>query len=88
MITLRIILARYSDQYKDVYNIKVIYLENNTGITGGINEGLKYVSGEFVSFFASDDIMVSNRIELQVNALKEPEAIACFGNMLRINSDG
>ncbi|EFN6120440.1 glycosyltransferase, partial [Escherichia coli] len=77
------------NQYKDVYNIKVIYLENNTGITGGINEGLKYVSGEFVSFFASDDIMVSNRIELQVNALrKEPEAIACFGNMLRINSDG
>ena len=74
------------NQYKDVYNIKVIYLENNTGITGGINEGLKYVSGEFVSFFASDDIMVSNRIELQVNALrKEPEAIACFGNMLRIN---
>ncbi|WP_149010655.1 glycosyltransferase family 2 protein, partial [Escherichia coli] len=34
------------NQYKDVYNIKVIYLENNTGITGGINEGLKYVSGE------------------------------------------
>ncbi|MCV5216454.1 glycosyltransferase, partial [Escherichia coli] len=22
------------NQYKDVYNIKVIYLENNTGITG------------------------------------------------------
>ena len=28
------------NQYKDVYNIKVIYLENNTGITCGINEGL------------------------------------------------
>ncbi|MFP9429322.1 glycosyltransferase family 2 protein [Enterobacter sp. LM3] len=76
-------------KYKDVDNVKVIYLENNTGITGGINEGLKYASGEFVSFFASDDIMVSNRIELQVNALRnEPEAIACFGNMIRINSDG
>lgn len=76
-------------QYKDVDNIKVIFLESNTGITGGINEGLKYASGEFVSFFASDDIMISNRIELQVNSLKkEPEAIACFGNMLRINSDG
>lgn len=76
-------------KYEDIDKIKVIYLENNTGITGGINEGLKYVNGEFVSFFASDDIMISNRIELQVNALKkEPEAIACFGNMLRINSDG
>ncbi|HHA1915564.1 TPA: glycosyltransferase family 2 protein [Enterobacter asburiae] len=76
-------------EYKNVGNVKTIYLESNTGITGGINEGLKHASGEFVSFFASDDIMVSNRIELQVNALrKEPEAIACFGNMIRINSDG
>ena len=58
-------------QYKDVDNIKVIFLESNTGITGGINEGLKYASGEFVSFFASDDIMISNRIELQVNSLKK-----------------
>lgn len=76
-------------KYKNTNNVKVIYLEENRGVTGGINEGLKHASGEFVSFFASDDIMISNRIELQVNALKhEPEAIACFGNMLRINSDG
>ncbi|WP_213133976.1 glycosyltransferase family 2 protein [Citrobacter sp. FP75] len=80
-----LILRKYNS--KD--NIKIIHLEENIGITGGINEGLKHSSGEFVSFFASDDIMMSNRIELQVNALKhEPEAVACFGNMMRINGDG
>ncbi|EAX3699767.1 glycosyltransferase, partial [Salmonella enterica] len=75
--------------YQKIDNVKLIFLKNNAGITGGINEGLKNISGEFVSFFASDDIMISNRIELQVNALKNaPEAAACFGNMIRINDDG
>lgn len=77
------------NKYKDVDNVNVILLNKNTGITGGINEGLKHSHGEFVTFFASDDIMISNRIELQVDALRrEPDAIACFGNMIRINEDG
>lgn len=80
--------AKILNQYSLQKNIKLIFLKENGGITGGINEGLKYVTGEFVTFFASDDVMVSNRIERQVSFLKlRTDAAGCFGNMLRINDD-
>ncbi|WP_336817986.1 glycosyltransferase family 2 protein [Cedecea sp. MMO-103] len=78
------ILEKYS------YNnsISIIKLPVNKGVSGGINEGLTRVSGEYVIFFASDDVMVSDRLHKQVNFMRNtPDADACFGNMLRINSD-
>lgn len=77
------------DAYLKHEKIRVISFSSNRGIVGGINEGLKYVKGEFVTFFASDDIMMSDRFDRQVNFMDQtPDAAGCFGNMLRINEDG
>ncbi|NIG76478.1 glycosyltransferase [Klebsiella sp. Ap-873] len=76
------------DKYSDNEVISVVKLPANKGVSGGINEGLAHLSGEYVIFFASDDVMLSDRLHKQVSFMRgTPDADGCFGNMLRINSD-
>ncbi|WP_282807253.1 glycosyltransferase family 2 protein [Hafnia alvei] len=77
------------NKYVGLDGLRIIFLNKNTGMTGGMNEGMKYASGKYITFFASDDLMVSDRISRQVSFLsKHPDAAGCFGNMIRINNDG
>lgn len=49
---------------------KYIYQENK-GLGGAINTGLKYVTGEFITLLDIDDYIMPNSIELKVKFLKE-----------------
>ncbi|WP_171497907.1 glycosyltransferase family 2 protein [Acinetobacter guillouiae] len=48
----------------------------NEGLTSTLNEALVWCRGEYYCPFASDDIMISNRILLQLNYLKENDQCA------------
>ncbi len=50
--------------YKKSYPKNVIYIEKkNGGLASVKNKGLDFVSGEYISFFDSDDILSSNALE-------------------------
>lgn len=49
---------------------------SNKGLTATLNEALEWCQGEYYCPFASDDIMVSNRILLQLEYLKKNDQCA------------
>ena len=54
----------------------------NKGLCNTLNEALKWANGEYFCTLASDDMIQPEKIELQIQALREyPEAIACFGGV-------
>lgn len=61
------ILQSYSDP-----RIRIIQRPNG-GQCAATNTGLDYIRGEYIQFFDADDLMDSNKILMQVNALKVAE---------------
>ena len=64
------ILESYSE--KDD-RIKIVNKENG-GLSSGRNEGLKYVTGDYVSFVDSDDWIESDTYELALSAMEKNNA--------------
>ena len=57
---------------------KMLFIrQENGGAPFARNNGLKHANGEYVVFFDSDDIMLPDRITLQINALEHSKADAC-----------
>lgn len=66
-IQLSEILKEY--QQKD-NRIKIIYNEKNIGLTGSLNKGLQYCSGDYIARMDADDISLKDRIEKQMKYLE------------------
>ncbi|CAM3763695.1 glycosyltransferase [Parendozoicomonas haliclonae] len=63
--------------------------QKNQGLCNTLNKGLSLIKGDYVCCFASDDVMMLDRIEKQVQVMENnPEAGACSGNMIAINEQG
>jgi GT2 family glycosyltransferase len=62
--------------------IEYLRLEENRGISGALNVGLHYAKGEWVFRMDSDDISLPERIEVQMNYLKENPHIDILGGGL------
>lgn len=61
----------------------------NKGLASTLNEGLAWCKGEFLSPLASDDIMLLNKISIQVEyLLKEPLCASVFGGASILKEDG
>lgn len=60
----------------------------NRGLCSTLNEGLALCHGEFVSIIASDDLMIPEKIQIQVNyAFNYPEATSFYGGVQLIDSN-
>lgn len=70
----------YISQIIESYNdkrIKYVY-QDNTGIVGALNKGIKISSGKYIARMDSDDISLPNRFERQVKFLdNNPEYGLC-----------
>lgn len=66
------ILSNYEHEFTIIHT-------KNKGVSAARNEGLKYSTGEFIQFLDSDDILLPNKIEEQVNILKENNADVAYG---------
>lgn len=76
----------------DVYasqdtRIKVIHKENG-GLGFARNSGLEIVSGEYVTFIDSDDLIEQTHIENLYSAIKEAEADVVIGSHTSVTPDG
>lgn len=66
---------RICDEYAEKYdNIKCVHHEKNQGLSGARNTGLKYVSGDYVTFMDSDDYVDSDLLEKVKASLDENSA--------------
>lgn len=81
------VIKIYADQYSEV--IKFIPLSQNVGVSAACNKLFDLAVGEFIAFLGSDDRMLPQRIEKQVNYLVDnPECIGVFSDISAINEFG
>jgi teichuronic acid biosynthesis glycosyltransferase TuaG len=67
--------------------IKYIRKVANSGTASALNEGLKGATGDYIAWLSSDDIFVSNKIEVQLDQMKKNNAKFSFTNYLFINDE-
>lgn len=71
------------------YNFRFIEHSKNLGISSTLNEVISISNGEYITSFASDDIMLLDRIENQIKILKEnPDIDILAGNSILIDEKG
>ena len=70
---------------------KVVYIENdgNKGIGYSSNKGIELCSNDIIFRMDSDDIMVPNRLKIQLGyMLNNPQVVICGGQINCFNSNG
>jgi len=78
------ILKKLSEQYGFYYEH-----QNNIGLPATLNKAIKIASGDFISFVASDDVFLPDKIQLLMDAFKELNeeyAVVC-GDAYFIDND-
>lgn len=80
-----------SDKYVDLlspYFSKIIYIEQiNKGTAAAINRGIKQSKGEYLVWLSSDDLIYPQKIENQLQFMKEKNALISFTNFNYINKE-
>ena len=63
--------------------------QENRGLTRTLNEAIERAQGAFIAPFGSDDIMLEDRLSLQMSHIvTRPEVGICGGNIESMNADG
>ena len=71
------IIRRYASQYPD--RIIPVLHPVNTGIAENVNRGIRAASGDYINLFGGDDIMLPDKIAVQVAYLEQhPELSGCY----------
>lgn len=68
--------------------VKLIKLKENSGVTVARNRGIKEAQGRYIAFLDSDDLWESNKLEKQINHMKEVNAAISYTGYRKINEDG
>lgn len=68
--------------------VRPFHLNRNMGTYPAKNIGMSISHGQVITFMDSDDTVTSDRIERQVELLKEPRTVATTCNYVRVALDG
>jgi glycosyltransferase involved in cell wall biosynthesis len=70
------------------YLSKITYIEQtNKGVAPALNQGIKQAKGEYLVWLSSDDVFDSKKIELQLEFMKNKNALISFTNFNLIDKD-
>jgi glycosyltransferase involved in cell wall biosynthesis len=70
---------------KKIPNLKYLRFENNRGYAATINEGFKLADGQFIALLDADDGWFSNKLERQVDFMKENNLLASTTYVVQYN---
>lgn len=62
------------------FPMHIIVNERQLGIAGNCNAAISHANGEFVCFLASDDMLIPNRFEKQINFFEKNENLKILIN--------
>lgn len=80
--------GKICDEYeKKDSRIKVIHQENR-GLSGARNTGLRHAKGKYIMFLDSDDTFEKDACENLINAIEETNADFVIGNYINMDEDG
>lgn len=68
--------------------IKYYKTEQNIPLGAARNFGLKFCTGEYISFLDTDDIWLPNMLEEQINAIESGDYALAYAGQIEINSKG
>ena len=71
----------------DKYDINIIHLEENKGLSHARNEGIKNAKGKYIVFVDSDDLVSDNYIEVLLNKIKTSDFDYCYFGWKALNSN-
>ena len=68
--TTEAVIKSFTDAFKN-RDMKLVYIEQkNNGFVSAINNGLQYVTGEYISYLDSDDFFAESTVEKRVSMLE------------------
>lgn len=71
------IIREYVERFPQ--KIKAIFNEENVGVTRNCNIALSQCTGDYVSLFAGDDLMLPGKLSKQVALMEsDPECVLCY----------
>ncbi len=78
------------DQFKNEDRVKLVMLPDNLGNCAAFNRGLALAHGKYIIDLATDDVLMPDRIEKQVNLFEtlEKEVGVIFSNAEYIDAEG
>ena len=80
------IIRTYQKKYPD--KIVAIFNQQNLGVTANCNKALEHCTGEYVSLFAGDDLMLPGKLSRQVELMEnDPECVLCYHPVEIFDSD-
>lgn len=80
--------VRRIEALQSIYNFD-FHVQKNKGLTCTLNEAIARANGDFIAPFGSDDIMLKDRLTLQMaHIIDKPEVGMCAGNIELMNADG
>lgn len=83
----REIILKYAEKYPEKF--KLIFNEENLGVTRNCNKILKQCSGEYIAFFSGDDLWLPGKLEAQINWFnKNLSAVLCYTATEVIDTNG
>ncbi|MBR8734935.1 putative teichuronic acid biosynthesis glycosyltransferase TuaG [Fusobacterium necrophorum] len=78
-------IKKYSEKYSNIY---LIELEENSGAAVARNQGIEIAQGEFIAFLDSDDLWKKEKLEIQINFMKENDCAFSFTEYKEIDDAG
>ena len=75
--------AEICKEYANKYEQIKYYRQENQGVGGARNTGIKYATGEYFSFIDADDTIYPDTYSILYNAVKEKKIDVCFAGHLR-----
>jgi len=75
------------DERLDQFNVNVIHLEENHGLSHARNVGIKQAKGKYIVFIDSDDLVSDDYIETLLDKIKTSEFDYCYFSWKALNSN-
>lgn len=76
------------ENYSQIENIRYIKNEQNLGVAKTRNKGVKLAKGEYIAFLDADDYWTQDKLEKQLNTLKQSGTVLCATARELITPDG